>query len=127
MRLVAQGYADLDAAVAALATGAAVAPDDRIAVLICRGSVSAAVPNDVFGRAAQGAADFDAARSLAATAGGPAATAGDQATAARCLEGAAKAFEKAGLQEDADARWATLAELEGLPAAVRLELFDRGL
>ena len=125
MRLVAQGYADLDAAAAALAAGAVIAPDDRIAVLLCRGGVSAAVPNDVFGRAAQGAADFDAARSLAASAGALAATTAT-ATAARCLEGAATAFEKAGLQEDADARWATLAEQEGLPAAIRLELFDRG-
>ncbi len=117
MRLVAQGYADLDAA--AVAAGAAITAEDRIAVLVCRGSVSAAVPNDVFGRAAQGAADFEAAGSLAASAG-------DEATTALCLEGAAKAFEKAGLADEADARWATLAEREGLPASVRLELLDRG-
>ena len=119
MRLVARGYADLDAAAAALATGAGIEPDERIAVLLCRSNVSIAVPNDVFGRAAQGAADLGEAASIAAATG-------DRALAARCLEGAARAFEKAGLQEDADARWATLAEQGGLSASLRLELLDRG-
>jgi len=90
-----------------------------MAVLFCRGSVSSAVPNDVFGRAAQGAADFDAAAGMAAEAKDP-------AFARDCLARAAVACEKAGLMEDAASRWATLAATGGLSGAVRLELIDRG-
>jgi hypothetical protein len=119
MRLVARGYDDLDAAVAVAKAEGAIAALDKIAVFLCRASVSSAVPNDVFERAAQGASDFAAAGALAASEG-------DKALEARCLEGAALAFEKAGLGEEAQARWATLAAKEGLPAATRLELMDKG-
>lgn len=116
VRLVGEAYRDLDAAVAAL--GAA-APEERLAILLCRGSVSSAVPNDVFGRAAQGAADFEAAAALARSGG-------DTVQAASCLAGAALAYEKAGRSEEADSRWATLAAERGLGPATRLELLDRG-
>ena len=117
MRLVAEAYRDLDAAVEGSAASARA--EDRIAILVCRGSVSSAVPNDVFGRAAQGAADLDAAADLAAGAGDP--------TFSRsCLADAALAYEKAGLPEDAESRWATLAATKGLPSAIRLQLIDRG-
>jgi hypothetical protein len=117
MRLVAEAYRDLDAAVAASETcGAA----ERIAVLACRGAVSSAVPNDVFGRAAQGAADLCAASDLAAGSG-------DAPFAARCLADAAEAFEKAGLPDEAAARWATLrAEPGALAPEIELSLLDRG-
>lgn len=117
MRLVAAAYRDLDAAVEG---SSATAPaQDRIAGLVCRGSVSSAVPNDVFGRAAQGAADFDKASGIAAAEKDP-------AFATRCLADAALAFEKAGLHEEAETRWATLAVEKGLSGAMRLLLLDRG-
>ena len=117
MRLVAEAYRDLDAAVEGSA--ASTRAEDRIAILVCRGSVSSAVPNDVFGRAAQGAADFDAAADLAAGAGDP-------GFSRSCLADAALAYEKAGLPEDAESRWATLAATKGLTSAIRLRLIDRG-
>jgi len=117
MRLVAEAFRDLDAAVADLS--ASTSTEDRLAVLVCRGSVSSAVPNDVFGRAAQGGADFDAAAAVAAGAG-------DRAFANRCLADAAIAYEKAGLAEDSATRWATLAARGGLASAIRLQLLDRG-
>jgi hypothetical protein len=116
MSLVAAAYRDLDAAAGG---AAAFDPKERIAVLLCRGNVSSAVPNDVFGRAAQGAADFDAARLLAKGSG-------DAALENDCLAKAALAFEKAGRTEEASARWATLAGKESLDPRLRLELIDRG-
>ena len=117
MRLVTEAYRDLDAAVAASAVSGRA--EDRLAVLVCRGNVSIAVPNDVFGRAAQGAADFDAAAEMAAASKDP-------AFAGSCLAQAAAAYEKAGLPEDAGSRWATLAATKGLGSAIRLQLLDRG-
>jgi hypothetical protein len=115
MRLVAEAYRDLDAA----AAGPASSPRQRLDVLVCRGNVSSAVPNDVFARAAQGAADFDAAAGIAAGLKDPAFATG-------CLADAALAYEKAGLREEAETRWATLASEKGLPSALRLRLLDRG-
>jgi hypothetical protein len=88
-------------------------------VLLCRANVSSAVPNDVFGRAAQGAADFDAARLLAKDSG-------DAALENDCLAKAALAFEKAGRSEEAATRWATLEGKRSLDPRLRLELIDRG-
>jgi hypothetical protein len=113
-RLVTEAYLDLDAAVAASARA-----EDHLAVLVCRGNVSSAVPNDVFGRAAQGAADFDAAAGIVAASKDP-------VFAGNCLAQAAAAYEKAGLPEDAGSRWATLAATKGLGSAIRLQLLDRG-
>ena len=120
MRLVAQAYADLDSAAEAAKAGGPSAAGERIAVLLCRGSVSAAVPNDVFGRAAQGAADFEEAGALAAASG-------DAALSRRCLADACLAFEVAGLPDEAGTRWATLAAMDDLSPAIRLELLDRGI
>jgi hypothetical protein len=117
MRLVAEAYRDLDAAVALSARSPRA--DGRVAALLCRGSVSSAVPNDVFGRAAQGAADFAAAGALAAAAG-------DSALEAACLADAAAAYDKAGMGEEAAARWATLAEMRRLGGSLRLRLLERG-
>jgi hypothetical protein len=119
MRLVVKAYTDLDAAVAASKNQGATSAADRIAVLFCRGNVSSAVPNDVFGRAAQGADDFEAARDLASSEG-------DSATARLCFADAAIAFEKAGQRDEAATRWAALARMAGLPAALRLELLEKG-
>jgi hypothetical protein len=127
MRLVAEGYRDLDAAIAmldnsrptALASDEAAPDEPRLAVLLCRANVSSSVPNDVFGRAAQGAADFEAASAVAAAAG-------DASLSRRCLADAAIALEKAGLHEEAGSRWSTLAALVGLEPSIELELLDRG-
>jgi Membrane-anchored protein predicted to be involved in regulation of amylopullulanase len=116
MNIVAAAYRDLDAAVAA---SSALDPRSLVSVLLCRAHVSSAVPNEVFERAAQGAADFDAARKLAEGLG-------DAATASSCLEQSALAFEKAGRDEDAKARWATLAGEDALGPKIRLELAERG-
>jgi hypothetical protein len=116
MRLVGEAYRDLDAAV----SGGPAAGRARLAALLCRASVSAAVPNEVFERAAQGAADFEAAAAIEAASG-------DAAAAALHLAGSALALEKAGRREEAMTRWATLAEKPGLPAAAGLLLLDRGL
>lgn len=116
VRLVGEAFRDLDSAVASMGSAST---EEKIAILICRGSVSSAVPNDVFARASQGAADLEAATALAASSG-------DAALSDRCLADAAIAFEKAGLTEEAQARWATLESRPGLDAAIRLELFDRG-
>ena len=116
VRLVAEAYRDLDAAAGSAAQAIA---EDRLAVFICRGSVSSAVPNDVFGRAAQGASDLDEAARIEAGLG-------DAASADGHLADAAIAYEKAGLRVEAGARWATLAGRKGLPAALRLLLLERG-
>ncbi len=119
MRLVEEAYRDLDRAVEAVAEpGAGASAEEALSVLLCRAYVSSAVPDAVFGRAAQGASDFDAAAR---------AVSGDSRRRASCLAEAARAYEKAGLREDAGVRWATLSELPELPAALRLELLDRGL
>ena len=118
MRLVTAAYSDLDAAVRG---SASLDAKSRLAILLCRGNVSASVPNEVFERAAQGAEDFDAARILAKSMG-------DEAVEAICLESAALVFEKAGKDEDARTRWATLAARppEKLDPRLRLQLIDRG-
>jgi hypothetical protein len=116
VRLVTEAYRDLDAAAESAAPTVA---EDRLAVFLCRGSVSSAVPNDVFGRAAQGASDFDAAARIEAGLG-------DAVSADRRLADAAIAYEKAGLRVEAGARWATLAGRKGLPAALGLLLLERG-
>jgi C-terminal binding-module, SLH-like, of glucodextranase len=116
VRLVTEAYRDLDAAAGSVASAIA---EDRLAVFICRGNVSSAVPNDVFGRAAQGASDFDAAASIEAGLG-------DSASADGCLADAAVAYEKAGLRVEAGARWATLAGRKSLSGALRLLLLERG-
>jgi hypothetical protein len=118
MRLVTAAYADLDAAVRG---SASLDAKSRINVLLCRGNVSIAVPNDVFERAEQGAADFDAAKLLA-----KADT--DDALEYSCLASSARALEEAGKDEDAKARWATLAAKpsEKLDPRLRLQLMDRG-
>ena len=116
MSLVAAAYRDLDAAVASISN---LDPSGQIAVFLCRANVSSAVPNDVFGRAAQGAADFDAARLLAKDSG-------DAALENDCLAKAALTFEKAGRFEEANARWATLEGKGNLAPRLRLELIDRG-
>ena len=114
VELVGQAYRDLDAAVEGSASETA---QRRVSILMCRASVSSAVPDEVFGKAAQGAADFEEAASL---------TRGDKALEECCLEGAALAFEKAGLHGEARARWALPRPSPALPARVRLELLDRG-
>ena len=116
MSHVAAAYRDLDAAVASMSN---LDPSEKIAALLCRANVSSAVPNDVFMRAAQGAADFDAARLLAKGLG-------DAALENDCLAKAALAFEKAGRAEEAAARWATLAAKGNIDPRLKLELIDRG-
>lgn len=119
MGLVEEAYRDLDAAViAATKPGANLPAQEVLSILLCRANVSAAVPDAVFGRAAQGGADFDEAARMAA---------GDLRLEASCLAGAAQAYEKAGREEDAMIRWATLAIRKELPAAIRLELLDRSI
>ena len=115
MTLVEKAYSGLDRAVAE----AKPLSKESMAAFLCRGSVSLAVPDEVFGRAAQGAADFEAAAALAAAGG-------DGGGFLGCLAQAALAYEKAGLEVEAAARWATLAARGGLPASILLELLDRG-
>lgn len=118
MKLVEKAYEDLDRAVAAVAGGTSgLAASDAVGVVLCRASVSSAVPDSVFGRALEGARDFDLAFELAS---------GDAALEERCLAGAARAFELAGRPQDAQTRWATLSERGAMLPETELALLEMG-
>jgi len=122
--IIADAYVYLDAAVETAET-----PAETLAARLCRGNVSLAIPEMVFGKRSQGASDF-----LAAAAAWRSIDSGNAEDIARCYLRAALCFSDSGKEEEAGtwfreaSRLAHESEAAGTPlsAALRHELAVRG-
>ncbi|HAP42601.1 MAG: hypothetical protein A2087_14660 [Spirochaetes bacterium GWD1_61_31] len=104
----------------AVALSAASGPEGaRQAALLNRANVAAAVPEAVFGKLVQAAADFEAVAALLKAGGQPRGAAGYYLEAALCLE-------KAGRDQAARTMFLRALSLAERPARVELELARRG-
>lgn len=125
VEIVSESFRYLDRAVSLAQT-----PDERLAALLNRANVSLSVPESVFGKALAGAGDF-----LAAAEGYRARVPRPEAELATAYLGAARCFEAGGRDGDAGTWYREAARIvrsldetgvEGVPAALRLELLTRG-